>query len=146
MKSEGRERNRDFKVWLMAEVPSMALLANEFARLPVDGASIGSNDMTQLVLGADRDSEILANMGYFDERDPAVLQALKNVIDGFVKAGKTCSICGQAPSVYPEVTEFLVKAGITSVSVNPDTVVQTRRLVASVEKKVMLDKLATLSK
>lgn len=141
MRSEGLERNRDFKVWLMAEVPSMALLADEFAKLPIDGASIGSNDMTQLVLGADRDSEILANMGYFDERDPAVLRALKNVIEGFVRAGKTCSICGQAPSVYPEVTEFLVKAGITSVSVNPDTVVQTRRLVASVEKKVMLEAL-----
>lgn len=145
MKSEGLERNRDFKVWLMAEVPSMAMIPEEFAKLPVDGASIGSNDMTQLVLGADRDSEILGNMGYFDERDPAVLRALKNVIEGFVKAGKTCSICGQAPSVYPEVTEFLVKAGITSVSVNPDTVVQTRRLVASVEQKVMLEKLAGLS-
>lgn len=145
MKSEGLERNRDFKVWLMAEVPAMAMIPEEFAKLPVDGASIGSNDMTQLVLGADRDSDILGNMGYFDERDPAVLRALKNVIEGFVKAGKTCSICGQAPSVYPEITEFLVKCGITSVSVNPDTVVQTRKLVASVEQKVMLEKLAALS-
>ncbi|MCC6053248.1 MAG: phosphoenolpyruvate synthase, partial [Desulfurococcaceae archaeon] len=102
MEEEGLKRSKDFKVWIMAEVPSIALLAEEFAEL-VDGFSIGSNDLTQLVLGADRDSNILAEMGYFDERDPAVLKAISMIIRGAHKKGATVSICGQAPSVYPEI-------------------------------------------
>ncbi len=143
MKEEGLERNRDFKVWIMAEVPSVVLLADQFSQL-VDGFSIGSNDLTQLVLGADRDSDLLARMGYFDERDPAVLKAIEMLIKTAHKYGRTVSICGQGPSVYPELVEFLVKAGIDSISVNPDAVIRTRYMVAGVERKVMLQRLAEL--
>jgi pyruvate,water dikinase len=135
MESEGLKRSKDFKIWLMLEVPSVALIIEDFAKLPIDGFSIGSNDLTQLILGIDRDSERLGTMGYFDERNPAVLKAIEMSIKGALKAGKTISICGQAPSVYPEITEFLVKHNVTSVSVNPDTVVKTRQLIAQIEKK-----------
>ncbi|MGQ9498243.1 MAG: phosphoenolpyruvate synthase [Desulfotomaculales bacterium] len=138
MASEGLQSNRNFRVWIMAEVPSVVFLAEQFSTL-VDGFSIGSNDLTQLILGADRDSGILDNMGYFDERDPAVQTAIAHLIAVAHKYGKTVSICGQGPSVYPEFTEFLVRNGIDSVSVNPDTVVQTRRLVAGVEQKILLE-------
>ncbi len=143
MADEGLERGRDFKVWIMVEVPSTVLLADEFAKM-IDGFSIGSNDLTQLVLGVDRDSGFLARMGYFDERDPAVLKAIKMIIEAAHRNGVTASICGQAPSVYPELVEFLVRQGIDSISVNPDAVVSTRRRVASVERKLMLEKLRKL--
>lgn len=143
MEEEGLKRSKDFKVWAMAEVPSIVLLADKFAEL-VDGFSIGSNDLTQLVLGADRDSNILAEMGYFDERDPAVLEAIRMLIEKAHSKGATVSICGQAPSVYPEIVEFLVKTGIDSISVNPDAVIATRRLVASVERKILLNRLDEL--
>ncbi|WFO74529.1 phosphoenolpyruvate synthase [Desulfurococcaceae archaeon MEX13E-LK6-19] len=145
LEEEGLKRSKDFKVWAMAEVPSIVFLADKFAEY-VDGFSIGSNDLTQLVLGADRDSGLLAELGYFDERDPAVLAAIKMLIEKAHSKGATVSICGQAPSVYPEFTEFLVRAGIDSISVNPDVVIQTRRLVASIERKVMLEKLRELVK
>ena len=145
MAEEGLERNKDFKVWIMAEIPSVVLLADEFAKL-VDGFSIGSNDLTQLVLGVDRDSQLLAGMGYFDERDPAVLKAIKMLIEAAHRHGRTVSICGQAPSVYPEIVEFLVANGIDSISVNPDAVIPTRRLVASIEKKIMLRRLEVIEK
>ncbi len=140
MEEEGLERGKDFKVWIMVEVPSTVILADEFAKM-VDGFSIGSNDLTQLVLGVDRDSGFLARMGYFDERDPAVLKAIEMIIDAAHRNGITASICGQAPSVYPELVEFLVRKGIDSISVNPDAVVRVRRLVASVEKKILLERL-----
>ena len=127
----------------MVEVPSTVLLADEFAKM-VDGFSIGSNDLTQLVLGVDRDSGFLARMGYFDERDPAVLRAIEMIIDAAHRNGVTASICGQAPSVYPELVEFLVRKGIDSISVNPDAVVRVRRLVASVERRIMLERLMDL--
>jgi pyruvate,water dikinase len=136
MESEGLKRSDRFKVWLMLEVPSVALIMDEFCELPIDGFSIGSNDLTQMTLGVDRDSEILVGMGYFDERNPAVLKAIEMSVDGAIRNNKTISICGQAPSVYPEVTEFLVKHKTTSVSVNPDTVVKTRQLIADFEKKL----------
>jgi len=138
LEEENLRRTADFKVWIMAEVPSIVLLADEFSKL-CDGFSIGSNDLTQLVLGADRDSGTLASLGYFDERDPAVKKAIKMLIEGAHRNGVTVSICGQAPSVYPELTEFLVKLGIDSVSVNPDVVRSTRRLVASIEQKLILE-------
>ncbi len=143
MEEEGLKRSKDFKVWAMAEVPSIVFLADKFAEY-VDGFSIGSNDLTQLVLGADRDSSILAEMGYFDERDPAVLSAIKMLIEKAHAKGATVSICGQAPSVYPEIVEFLVEAGIDSISVNPDAVIPTRRLVASIERKILLKRLNSL--
>ncbi|WP_240931183.1 pyruvate, water dikinase [Acidianus sulfidivorans] len=140
MEDEGLERVHDFKVWIMAEVPSVIMLADKFARL-IDGFSIGSNDLAQLTLGVDRDSELLGRMGYYDERDPAVLRSMKKLIRTAHKYGATVSICGQAPSVYPEVAEFLVREGIDSISVNPDVVISTRRSVASIEQKIMLQKL-----
>jgi pyruvate,water dikinase len=143
MEEVGLKRSRDFKVWIMAEVPSVAILADEFAKL-VDGFSIGSNDLTQLVLGVDRDSQLLAEMGYFDERDPAVLKAIEMIIKAAKRHGRTVSICGQAPSVYPEIVEYLVRLGIDSISVNPDAVIRTRRLVASIERKIMLERLRQL--
>lgn len=140
MAEEGLKQSKNFKIWIMAEVPAVVFQAEEFAEL-VDGFSIGSNDLTQLVMGADRDSGILNNMGYFDERNEPVKRALKILIDACNKKGKTCSICGQGPSQYPELAEFLVECGVTSMSVNPDTVEYTRRLVASVEQKMILKKL-----
>ncbi len=137
MRAEGLERNRDFQVWLMAEVPSMVFLADKFAKM-CDGFSIGSNDLTQLVLGVDRDSAKLGRMGYFDERNEAVKRAIKGLIEGAHKNGITISICGQAPSVYPEFTEFLVRNGIDSVSVSPDVVLKTRQIIAATEQKLVL--------
>lgn len=143
MASEGLKQSKNFKIWIMAEVPAVVFQAEEFAEL-VDGFSIGSNDLTQLVMGADRDSGVLNNMGYFDERNEPVKRALKIIIDAANKKGITCSICGQGPSQYPELAEYLVECGVTSMSVNPDTVEYTRRLVASVEQKLILKKLRNL--
>lgn len=140
MEDEGLRRSSEFKVWIMAEVPSVVMLADKFAQI-IDGFSIGSNDLAQLMLGVDRDSDLLARMGYYDERDPAVLEGIKKLIRVAHKYGRTVSICGQAPSVYPEIVEFLVRQGIDSISVNPDAVVNVRRQVASVEQKIILEKL-----
>lgn len=134
---DGLLDDKDFKFFLMAEVPSIALLIDEFAKV-ADGFSIGSNDLTQLVLGADRDNEKLAET--FDERDPAVLKALEMIITGAKRHGKYVSICGQAPSVYPEMVEHLVRWGIDSVSVNPDVITKTRKIIAQTEMKVLLEK------
>jgi pyruvate,water dikinase len=138
MKLKGLRRGRDFKLYLMAEVPSTVLLAREFSK-HCDGFSIGSNDLTQLVLGADRDSETLGRMGYFDERDPAVQRAIELLIEGAHAEGRTVGICGQGPSVYPEFAEFLVRAGIDSISLNADTVIETTRTIASLEQRMKLD-------
>ncbi len=138
MRGAGLKRSRDFKLYLMAEVPSTALLAREFSK-HCDGFSIGSNDLTQLVLGADRDSETLGRMGYFDERDPAVQRAIELLLEGAHAEGRTVGICGQGPSVYPEFAEFLVRKGIDSISLNADTVVTTTRTIASLEQRMKLD-------
>ncbi len=141
MKEEGLERNRDFKVWFMAETPSIGIMADEFSKL-VDGFSIGSNDMTQGVLMIDRDSERLGQMGYFDERDPAVKRIIAHLIKAAHENGCTVSICGEGPSNYPDFAEFLVRVGIDSISVNNDAVVATRKNVASIEQKIILERLA----
>jgi pyruvate,water dikinase len=137
MRSQGLRRSRDFQLYLMAEVPSVAFLAKEFSK-HCDGFSIGSNDLTQLVLGADRDSETLGRMGYFDERDPAVERAIQVLIEGAHAEGRTVGICGQGPSVYPEFAEFLVREGIDSISLNADTVIPTIRTIASLEQRMKL--------
>jgi len=137
MREKGLRRSRDFQLYLMAEVPSTALLSREFSK-HCDGFSIGSNDLTQLVLGADRDSETLGKMGYFDERDPAVQRAIQLLIEGAHAEGRTVGICGQGPSVYPEFAEFLVREGIDSISLNADTVVATIRTIASLEQRMKL--------
>jgi pyruvate,water dikinase len=141
MRQEGLERSKDFKIWFMAETPSIAILADEFSKL-CDGFSIGSNDMTQGILMIDRDSERLGQMGYFDERDPAVERIISHLIRIAHENGATVSICGEGPSNLPDFAEFLVRVGIDSISVNNDAVVSTKRLVASIERKIMLEQLA----
>jgi pyruvate,water dikinase len=141
MKQEGLERSRDFKVWFMAETPSIAIMADEFSKL-VDGFSIGSNDMTQGILMIDRDSERLGQMGYFDERDPAVKRIIAHLIKVAHENGCTVSICGEGPSNLPDFAEFLVRTGIDSISVNNDAVSATKSLVASIEHKIVLERLA----
>lgn len=143
MAEEGLVQSKSFKIWIMAEVPSVVFEAEEFAQM-VDGFSIGSNDLTQLIMGADRDSAILNNMGYFDERNEAVKRSISIMIKATHKYGKTISICGQGPSQYPEFAEFLVREGIDSMSINPDTVVYTRRLVAAAEQRIILNKIRNI--
>ncbi|MBU0532157.1 phosphoenolpyruvate synthase [Candidatus Micrarchaeota archaeon] len=139
----GLYRTRDFKLWIMVEVPSTVFLIDQFCEEGIDGVSIGTNDLTQLILGIDRDNATMAKG--FDERNEAVLRALKQVITTCKKYGVTTSLCGQAPSVYPEFAEKLVEFGTTSMSVNPDAVTRTRTIVQSAEKKIMLDRLAMLT-
>jgi len=143
MKEEGLERSKDFQVWFMAETPAIAIMADEFSKL-CDGFSIGSNDMTQGVLMIDRDSERLGLMGYFDERDPAVERIIAHLIKVAHQNGVTVSICGEGPSNLPDFTEFLVRNGIDSISVNNDVVVRTRQWVASLEQKILLERLAEM--
>ena len=125
------------QLWVMAEVPSVVTWLEEYVRLGATGVSIGSNDLTQLTLGVDRDSEVLAPL--YDERDRAVLDAIRRIIAECKRLGITCSICGQAPSVHPEYAEQLVRWGIDSISVTPDVIEQTRRNVAAAERRILLD-------
>ena len=133
----GLTERRGFELWIMAEVPSVLFNLECYAALGVAGISIGSNDLTQLLLGADRDSEILAEV--FDERDPAVVAYLQELIPRARGLGLQTSICGQAPSVHPEYAEHLVRAGIDAVSVNMDAVDRARRLLAAAEQRVLLE-------
>ena len=131
----GLERNASqpggFQLWMMVEVPSNVLLLDEFIDCGIDGVSIGSNDLTQLTLGIDRDSERFADT--FDERNPAVLKAIEHVITTAKRRGITVSVCGQGPSEHPDLAQRLVDWGITSISVTPDVIEQTRHLVANAE-------------
>ena len=110
------------RVYVMAEIPSNVILANEFLKV-FDGMSIGSNDLTQLVLGLDRDNAKIAYVG--DERNQAVKQMVAEVIEACRQKKKYCGICGQAPSDFPDFAKFLVKQEIESISLNPDTVIKT---------------------
>ncbi len=124
---------KGLKVYCMCEVPSNVILLAEFAKL-FDGFSIGSNDLTQLTLGVDRDSELVAFD--YDERDAAVKQMIRLAIEGCRKAGVHSGFCGQAPSDYPEMAEFLVECGIESISLNPDTMLRTLRRVLELEARL----------
>jgi pyruvate,water dikinase len=128
--------DRALQRWVMAEVPSVVYWLEEYVRLGATGVSIGSNDLTQLMLGVDRDSETLASL--FDERDRAVLGAVEQIIRECARLGITSSICGQAPSVYPDYVDRLVEWGIDSVSVSPDAVEVTRRNIAAAERRILL--------
>ena len=130
--------DRSLWFWLMAEVPSAAYWLSEYVKLGVTGISIGSNDLTQLVLGVDRDSAAVAEL--FDERDGAVMAAIRTLIEESHRLGITCSICGQAPSVHPEFADHLVRWGIDSISVNPDVLTVTRRNVAAAEQRLVLER------
>ena len=143
MADEGLVRGKDFKIWLMAELPSNIILADQFNKF-VDGYSIGSNDLTMLLLGADRDNDTVQHI--YDERNLAVRRAIRHLIEVAHRDGKTVSICGQAPSVYPELCEFFIKSGIDSMSVNPDAVGYTRKLAAQIEQRLVLDSLTNRGK
>ena len=133
--SEKLSRSSSFKLWMMVEVPSNVILLEDFIKVGIDGVSIGSNDLTMLLLGVDRDNSELANV--FDERDPAVLWALERVIKIASKNKIDCSICGQAPSQYPDLVEKLVEWGISSISVNPDVIESTREIVYHAEERIL---------
>jgi pyruvate,water dikinase len=124
--------------WIMAEVPSVIFRLPDYAKAGITGVSIGSNDLTQLMLGVDRDSELFG-AGY-DERDDAVLEAIRVIIAQSRRLGLTCSICGQAPSVHAEYAERLVEWGIDSISVNVDAIERTRRNIAVAEQRILLGK------
>ena len=128
-------RSSSFKLWMMVEIPSNVILLDKFCEAGIDGVSIGSNDLTMLILGTDRDNTEVAPE--FDERNEAVIWAIERVIKICHKYKVTSSICGQAPSDYPELVEKLVKWGITSMSVNPDAIDHVRETVFQAEKKLV---------
>ena len=133
--ASGLRRSGTFKFWMMAEIPSNVVLLDDFIDEGIDGVSIGTNDLTMLILGVDRDNEKVADI--YDEMNPAVLKSLEKIIKTCKKRGITCSVCGQAPSVFPELVEMMVDWGVTSVSVSPDVIEKTRGIVYEAEKKVL---------
>lgn len=134
MAANGLKRGENgLQVYIMCEIPNNIMLIDDFCKL-VDGMSIGSNDLTQLVLGVDRDSEVLAPL--FDERDPGVMKMVALAIEGTRRNGRHSGLCGQAPSDYPEFAEFLVREGIDSISINPDTVMRATLTVIKTEESM----------
>ena len=133
--AEGLFSGPTFKFWMMVELPVNVILLEEFIKVGIDGVSVGSNDLTMLIEGTDRDNETVATA--FDERSPAVLWALKRVVKTCAKAGVSSSICGQAPSTYDDLVAELVEMGITSVSVNPDAVNRVRHVILDTERKLI---------
>jgi pyruvate,water dikinase len=134
MRAEGLERGKEgLEIYLMAEIPSNILLAGQFAER-FDGFSIGSNDLTQLLLGVDRDSAALA--GLFDETNPAVAQSIRHLITTAHAMGRKVGLCGQRPSDDPEYARFLVRAGIDSISVTPDSFPAVTQHVAAAEREI----------
>ncbi len=135
MAAHGLKRgDNGLEIYVMCEIPNNVILIDAFAKL-FDGFSIGSNDLTQLTLGVDRDSEIVAFD--FDERDPGVKEMIRLAVEGARRNGRHSGLCGQAPSDYPEMAEYLVELGIDSMSLNPDTVLTTTRLVLEVEQRLL---------
>ncbi len=134
MANAGLKRGENgLEVYVMCEIPSNVILAEDFAQI-FDGFSIGSNDLTQLTLGLDRDSDVVAHL--FDERNPAVKRLIEDVIHRAKACGRKVGICGQAPSDYPEFARFLVGCGIDSISLNPDTVLRTTQEIVAMEREL----------
>jgi pyruvate,water dikinase len=134
MAEEGLARGRDgLEIYVMCEIPNNVILIDEFAKR-FDGFSIGSNDLTQLTLGVDRDSQMVAFD--FDERDPGVLAFLRQAVEGAKRNRRHSGICGQAPSDYPEIAKYLVELGIDSLSLTPDSVLRTTLAVVALEKQL----------
>lgn len=131
----GLSRSHTFKLWMMVEIPVNVILLDSFIDVGIDGISVGTNDLTMLMLGTDRDNETVA--ADYDERNPAVLWALQHIIRTAHKRGITVSVCGQAPSSHPDVAEFLCKEGVTSVSVTPDVIDKTRQVLYDTEHKLV---------
>jgi pyruvate,water dikinase len=140
MQEEGLDHrtDRSFQLWIMVEVPSAVFMIEEFCREEIDGVSFGTNDLTMLVLGVDRNDTSVQEI--YDERNLGVLRAIAYTIAVCKKHGVTTSICGQAPSVYPDYLEFMIRCGATSISVNPDTVVSSRKSIATIEQKIQMEK------
>lgn len=136
--ASGLSRTQTFKLWMMVEIPVNVILLDQFIDVGIDGISVGTNDLTMLMLGTDRDNETVA--ADFDERNPAVLWALQHIIRTAHKRGITVSVCGQAPSSHPDVAEFLCKEGVTSVSVTPDVIDITRQVFYDTERKLVSKK------
>jgi pyruvate,water dikinase len=139
MREEGLDHRTDnsFQLWIMVEVPSAVFMIEEFCREGIDGVSFGTNDLTMLVLGVDRNDTSVQEI--YDERNLGVLRAIAYTMTVCRKYGVTTSICGQAPSVYPDYLEFMIRCGATSISVNPDTVVSSRKSVAVLEQKIQME-------
>jgi pyruvate,water dikinase len=134
MKEFGLKQGKDgVEIYLMAELPSNIILAKEFAE-HIDGFSIGSNDLTQLTLGLDRDSSLVASL--YDERNEAVKRMISMLIDAARLARVKVGICGQGPSDYPDFAQFLVEKGIDSISVTPDSVIKTMRAIHDIESRM----------
>ncbi len=133
--ASGLRRSSMFKLWMMCEIPANVILLDEFIDEGIDGISIGTNDLTMLTLGVDRDNERVADC--YSEMNPAVLKSLEKIVTTSRRRKITCSVCGQAPSVFPELVEMLVNWGVTSVSVSPDVLEKTRGIVYEAEKKVL---------
>lgn len=136
--ASGLRRSGLFKLWMMVEIPSNVILLDEFIDEGIDGVSIGTNDLTMLTLGVDRDNPKVADV--YNELDPAVLWSLEKIVTTCRKRKVTCSVCGQAPSEYPELVEKFVKWGVTSVSVSPDVLEKTRQIVYAAEHKLILER------
>ena len=135
LSSYGLRRSSNFKLWMMVEIPSNVILLEDFIAEGIDGVSVGSNDLTMLILGVDRDNAKVANV--YNELDPAVLWSLERIVNLSKKHKITCSICGQAPSEYPKLVEKLVEWGMTSVSVSPDVIEKTRKIVYDAEQDLL---------
>lgn len=133
--TSGLPRTSNFKLWMMVEIPVNVILLDQFIDVGIDGISVGTNDLTMLMLGTDRDNETVASD--YDERNPAVLWALQHIIRTAHKRGITVSVCGQAPSSHPDIAEFLCREGVTSVSVTPDVIDKTRQVFYDTELKLI---------
>ena len=137
IETKWKDKPNHFQIWIMAEVPSVLFLLPEYVKEGVQGIAIGTNDLTQLLLGVDREKEEIKS--YFNTRNPAVMRAIKDLIFKAKSAGIPCSICGDAPALYPEIIDDLIRWGITSISVNLNAVEKTYKAIARAEQRLILE-------